>query len=98
MLEYEDVLRRPRLVPVSASAATDVIDYLCATGVQQQIHFLWRPKLIDMKDDMVLEAAMNGGCRHIVTHNVRDFEAARSLRIVAVTPREFLVDIGVIPR
>jgi predicted nucleic acid-binding protein len=90
VLEYEEVLRRPGVVPISTTAADDVIDYLCATGVQQSVHFLWRPKLPDVKDDMVLEAAVNGSCSHIVTHNLRDFELARSLRITPVAPGRFL--------
>ena len=90
VLEYEDVLRRPGVVPISAAAAGDVIDYLCATGIQQSVHFLWRPKLPDVKDDMVLEAAVNGACSHIVTHNLRDCELARSLRITPMAPNRFL--------
>lgn len=90
VLEYEDVLRRPGVVPISTTAADDVIDYLCATGIQQSVHFLWRPKLPDLKDDMVLEAAVNGACSHIVTHNLRDFELARSLRVTPVAPGHFL--------
>jgi predicted nucleic acid-binding protein len=97
VLEYEDVLHRPNAVPISRSAAADVIDYLCATGIQQPVHFLWRPKLPDLKDDMVLEAAANGGCSHIVTHSVRDFGPARSLRIAAVSPRDFLSMMPEVP-
>ena len=39
---------------------------------------------------MVLEAAANGGCDTVVTHNVRDFAAARTLGVLAQTPAEFL--------
>jgi len=31
------------------------------------ISFLWRPQLKDPADEMVLEAAVNGRCSHIVT-------------------------------
>jgi predicted nucleic acid-binding protein len=40
------------------------------------IHFLWRPQLTDAKDEMVLEAAVNGHADALVTHNVSDFYAA----------------------
>ena len=61
VMEYEDVLFRTDMVPLTASAVQDVIDYLCATGVKQSVHFLWRPCLPDARDDMVFEAAVNGG-------------------------------------
>jgi hypothetical protein len=62
----------------------------CASGVRQPIHFLWRPRLPDVRDDLVLEAAVNGGCRWIVTHNLRHFEPAQSLGVRAASPREFV--------
>ncbi len=78
------------LATLQQEAVHDVIDYLCATGVRQDIHFLWRPKLPDTKDDMVLETAVNGGCGVIVTHNLRDFAAALSLGVLAQTPAGFM--------
>jgi len=90
VMEYEAVLLRPGAVPVPADMVQDVIDYLCATGVHQDIHFLWRPKLPDPKDDMVLEAAVNAGCNAIVTHNLRDFSGAAGLGVLALTPAEFM--------
>jgi predicted nucleic acid-binding protein len=90
VMEYEAVLLRPGVVPMPASMAQDVIDYLCATGIHQDIHFLWRPKLPDPKDDMVLEAAVNAGCNAIVTHNLRDFAAATGLGVQVWTPAEFM--------
>ena len=35
--------------------------------------FLWRPKLRDPSDEMVLEAAINGSADALVTFNRRDF-------------------------
>jgi predicted nucleic acid-binding protein len=98
VMEYEDVLLRRGLVPLPASAVQDVIDYLCATGIHQSVHFLWRPKLPDPKDDMVLEAAANGGCDLIVTHNLRDFALAQTLGVRATTPAEFMNRLKENPR
>lgn len=90
LMEYEDVLLREGMVPLTSSAVNDVLDYLCASGVRQPIHFLWRPRLPDVRDDLVLEAAVNGGCRWIVTHNLRHFGPAQSLGVRAASPRDFV--------
>ena len=90
VMEYEDVLHRPGMVRVPGSAVDDLLDYLCSIALRQRVHFLWRPKLADIKDDMVLEAAVNGQCHSIVTWNVRDFAAAAGLGIQVVSPDVFL--------
>jgi predicted nucleic acid-binding protein len=38
-----------------------------------EVHFRWRPRARDADDDLVLEAAINGGAEILVTHNVADF-------------------------
>lgn len=97
LMEYEDVLLRPGMVPLAAPAVNDVLDYLCATAIRQSVHFLWRPQLQDVKDDMVLEAAVNGACHYIVTWNVRDFSPASKWGVEVITPDVFLNQKGVEP-
>jgi predicted nucleic acid-binding protein len=89
-MEYEDVLHRPGIVKVPSKQVDDILDYLCTSALRTRVYFLWRPKLPDIKDDMVLEAAANGQCGYIVTWNVRDFAAATQLGIQVVTPDVFL--------
>jgi predicted nucleic acid-binding protein len=89
-MEYEEVLTRPGKVPISRSAVDAVLDYLCAVGQRQRIFYLWRPKLRDPKDDMVLELAMNAGADTILTHNVRDYVAAQGMGPAIVTPATWL--------
>lgn len=90
VMEYEDVLHRPGMVRVSASKVDDILDYVCSTAIRQRVHFLWRPKLTDIKDDMILEAAANGQCQCIVTWNVRDFAGASDLGLKVLSPDVFL--------
>ena len=90
VMEYEDVLNREGRVPLNAAAIGDVLGYICASGLRQQVHFLWRPKLVDVRDDMVLEAAFNSQCNAIVTWNVRDFVAAGTLNIEVLSPDLFV--------
>ena len=93
-LEYEAVLLRPEHMQVAGATAHDISNLLGALAgklVPIEIQYLWRPQLRDADDDMVLEAAVNGQARSIVTFNVRDFlPQAQSFGINVKTPGDFL--------
>ena len=93
--EWQEVLTRAENLTPGSSAkdALQFLRYLASQSHLQEIHFLWRPVLPDPDDDLVLELAFAANCRHIVTHNVKDFRGSEQLGIVAVTPREFLKQI-----
>lgn len=90
--EWQAVLSRTEHLPPGATPAMaqGFVRYLASIAHLQDVHFLWRPFLRDPDDDMVLECAMASGSRLIVTHNVRDFARAESLKVRAITPAEFL--------
>ena len=90
VMEYEEVLNREGMVPLPGHAVNDVLDYICASALRQRVHFLWRPKLFDIRDDMVLEAAFNGQCEAIVTWNIQDFVPAAAIGIEVLSPDLFL--------
>ncbi len=92
VMEYESVLLRAGMVPISSAQVGDFLDYVCMIARHQRIHFLWRPTLPDPKDDMVLELAVNAEVSAIVTHNVSDFREAARFGIRVETPREFLME------
>jgi predicted nucleic acid-binding protein len=64
--------------------------YLANQSHLQEIHFLWRPFLVDPDDDMVLELAFAAGCRYLVTYNLRDFQGSERVGVTAISPRDFL--------
>jgi predicted nucleic acid-binding protein len=94
--EWQDVLSRPENLPPGRSPedALGFVRYLASQSHLQEVHFLWRPFLPDADDDMVLELALAAGCRHIITHNARDFRGSEQLGVIALSPREFLSLIG----
>lgn len=95
VIEYEDVLLRD--LPPGAEereSVGDILDYLSSVGRRQEVFFLWRPLLRDPGDDMVLELAVAGRCDAIITYNKRDFRGLSSFGLRALTPKEFLSEIG----
>jgi predicted nucleic acid-binding protein len=95
VLEYEAAAKRSRWRDKPAwRHVSNILDYLCAVGRQDKIHFLWRPRARDPKDDMVLEVAVAGQCDGIVTYNKKDFAEAKSFGLELFTPKEFLKKIG----
>ena len=98
VLEYEDAAKRlAREFGLSHGEIDDIIDHICSVGRKQKIHFLWRPFLKDPQDDHVLELAVAGGCKFIITHNVRDFSGSEKFGVRVVTPRTFLQVIRRLP-
>jgi putative PIN family toxin of toxin-antitoxin system len=90
--EWQEVLSRAENLPPGRTPedALAFLRYLASQSHLQEIHFLWRPFLPDADDDMVLELAFAAGCRHIITHNVKDFHGSEQLGVNALSPREFL--------
>ena len=90
-LEYEEILQRYRAdfgwdeaqVKRFLAGLYDLVE-------ETPVYFRWRPFLRDADDDMVLEAALSGGCTTIVTFNRRDFVGIESLNLEVITPSEFL--------
>lgn len=75
-VEYEAVATRPEHLAAAGASLGDilnVLDVLASVVEPVEPHFLWRPRLRDPDDEMVLEAAANGRADAIVTFNARDF-------------------------
>ena len=93
-LECEEVLKRPEQRLATGMSENDIAGFMAAfasAAEPVEVHFLWRPQLADPDDEIVLEAAVNGRSKVIVTHNVRDFEPlAGEFGIEVVTPGTFL--------
>lgn len=97
VLEYEEVaFRHAADLGVSSKAVHAILDRLCFWADKRSIFFLWRPYLIDPKDDMVLEVAIESQAQYILSYNTRDFGNLDQFGIRVLTPKEFLQHIGVL--
>ncbi len=79
MLEYESVLCRPEHLAAMGLNIAEVEEFLDAlAGAIEPVtmRFLWRPRLRDPGDEMVLETAVNGHADRLITFNVRHLAAA----------------------
>jgi len=91
ILEYEDVLlRKSEQLGLEKGDIEDFLDYICTIANKRKIYYLWRPYLKDLKDDMVLEVAVESGSDFIITHNIKDFPGAEDFGIKVLSPGDFL--------
>lgn len=94
VLEYEAVCARVEHMTAAGINAKQLevfLDAVTALVEPVQSHFVWRPQLRDPADEMVLEAAVNGGAHAIVTFNRRDFgRVPAQFGIRVVLPRDAL--------
>lgn len=92
-IEYEAVLQRAEQRAVFGLSSKEVDAFLAGLASVLRpidISFLWRPQLKDPADEMVLEAAVNGQCSHLITWNLRDFAlAAPRFHLQLATPAQY---------
>ena len=94
LFEYEDVLKRNQeILNLSNQNIEKILDNLCLLSEHQKIYFLWRPRLPDPKDDLVLELAVASGISYVVTHNTVDFMVASTFGVKPITPKELLEEL-----
>lgn len=93
-LEYEEVLKRRGQREAHGLDLAAVDRFLAALaraceGVD--VSFRWRPQLADPGEELVLEAAVNGRAKVLVTYNVRHVaRAAGRFGLTVMRPGELL--------
>jgi predicted nucleic acid-binding protein len=96
--EYEDVMGREALwrrARLSASEREELLDIFLSVCSWTRIYYAWRPNLRDESDNHVVELAVAGQARFIVTRNKRDFSHGelKFPALLAATPAEILKEI-----
>ena len=97
-LEYEYRLRfcqAEKIIAISDRALNAIFAALAHYGDEVSIYYKVRPNLKDENDDMIFECSVNYSADYLVTHNVRDFEAAalRGYSFEIITPQQFLTEV-----
>lgn len=97
--EYEDVLGRNDLFEsarLTPDERDELLDIFLATCAWVRIYFAWRPNLPDEADNHLVELAVAGAARVIVTRNLRDLTRMElrfpELRVLG--PEDFLKEIA----
>jgi len=97
--EYEDLLGRAHLMgksPLTAGERQQLFDALLAVSEWVKVYFLWRPNLSDEGDNHLIELAVAGSAKSIITHNLGDLQRGelRFPGLQILTPRQFLQSIS----
>lgn len=96
-LEYEAVLKRREQLRASGWTTGRVDEFLGRLAERcepVELHFRWRPQTRDPKDEMVVDTALNGRARYLVTHNSADFlPLGQKFGIAIVSPARMLETI-----
>lgn len=96
--EYEEILGRAELFKSSRlteAERDELLDIFLAACTWTRIYFAWRPNLPDEADNHLVELAVAGGARFVVTRNLRDV-ARMELRfpeLRVLDPEDFLKEI-----
>jgi putative PIN family toxin of toxin-antitoxin system len=93
-MEYESVCLRPEHMKAAGLDLHQVgvfLDGLARIAEPVEVHFLWRPRLRDPADELVLEAAVNASVQALLTFNLRHFaRAVERFHLNVVLPGPFL--------
>ncbi|MBL4665090.1 MAG: PIN domain-containing protein [Nitrospinaceae bacterium] len=96
--EFEDVTKREKLFrdcPISQKDRETLFHAFLSVCRWTHVYYLWRPNLPDEADNQVLELALAGGARALVTNNIKHFKRGELLfpEIEILRPGEFVQEV-----
>jgi putative PIN family toxin of toxin-antitoxin system len=98
LAEYEDVFGRTDVFEgsrLSDSERNELLDVFFSRSLWTRVYYSWRPNLPDEADNHLIELAVAGGAKFIVTRNLRDLQRMelRFPQFRVVSPEDFLKEI-----
>lgn len=96
--EYEDVLARTELFSQSRlnhEERSELLDIFLSVCEWTRIYYGWRPNLPDEGDNHLVELAVAGNAKYIVTRNLRDVSRMELNfpNLAVLTPEVFLKEL-----
>lgn len=94
-LEYEDVSARPKvneLCPLPSYEIRELLNAFYSRCQWVSVSYLWRPNLSDEGDNFLIELAVAGQARVILTNNLKDLHNAELKfdDLSTMSPEQFL--------
>ncbi|MDD5031160.1 MAG: putative toxin-antitoxin system toxin component, PIN family [Rhodoferax sp.] len=98
LTEYEAVLGREALFTKSRLNAIEresLLDIFLTLCEWTKVYYLWRPNLSDESDNHLIELAVAGDAKLIVTRNMRDLQSSQLLfpALSIISPEDFLKEL-----
>ena len=78
--EYEDLINRSSIIELCQRSPEEiniVFEWFLKVCELVKIYYLWRPNLIDENDNYLVELAIAGNAKVLVTHNIKDFSRSQ---------------------
>lgn len=93
--EYQDVMNRDEIksrCPLTVQEASHLLIDFMSVCQWVRIFYLWRPNLSDESDNHLVELAIAGNAKAIVTQNKKDFKRSQLLfpQIEILKPEEII--------
>jgi predicted nucleic acid-binding protein len=78
-LKYESAIEREEIIAkcqLDRSKVNELLDSFLSVSKWVYIYYSWRPNLRDEGDNHVIELAITGNARMVVTNNLKDFRGS----------------------
>ena len=75
--EYESLINRSNIIeqcPLTSSEIRTLLASFMSVSQWVSIYYLWRPNLKDEGDNYLIELALAGNAKYLVTNNIKDFK------------------------
>jgi putative PIN family toxin of toxin-antitoxin system len=93
--EYEAVMARQEIIdkcPLGRDKSERLLDALMSVSEWVEIYYSWRPNLRDEGDNHIIELAVAGNAKIVVTNNIKDFARSELIfpHLAILTPVQLI--------